>query len=174
MTTIEIESIQITKPLSKQANQQEKISEKVESLETALQTLKKAADIALLEIKTLKKQVLKLKVQKPKKSVKLDRKPHGFAVPTRVSDELCVFMGVAPGSMIARTAVTQRLTDSIKEQNLQNAERRRQVLPDATLYKLLGEEAKDQFLTHFTIQKYINHHFIETPKVSDPVPVSIE
>ena len=58
-----------TKPLSKQASQQEKLSEKVESLETALQTLKKAADIAVLEVKALKKQILKLKVQKPKKMI---------------------------------------------------------------------------------------------------------
>ena len=57
-----------TKPLSKQASQQEKLSEKVESLETALQTLKKAADIAVLEVKAIKKQLLKLKAQKPKKA----------------------------------------------------------------------------------------------------------
>jgi len=160
----------ITKPLSKQASQQEKLSEKVESLETALQALKKAADIAVLEIKALKKQVLKLKVQKPKKTVKTDRKPHGFAVPTRASDELCVFMGVAPGTLIARTAVTQRLTDYITEQKLQNVECKRQVLPDATLQKLLGDASKDQFLTHFTIQKYINHHFLKSPA---PVPAPV-
>jgi len=160
----------VTKPLSKQASQQEKLSEKVESLETALQTLKKAADIAVLEVKAIKKQMLKLKTQKPKKSVKTDRKPHGFAVPTKASDELCIFMGVAPGTLIARTAVTQRLTEYIKEQKLQNAECQRQVLPDATLQKLLGDASKDQFLTHFTIQKYINHHFLKSP-ATVPAPV---
>jgi chromatin remodeling complex protein RSC6 len=161
-----------TKPLSKQASQQEKLSEKVESLETALQTLKKAADIAVLEVKALKKQIIKLKVQKPKKTVKTDRKPHGFAVPTNASDELCVFMGVAPGTLIARTAVTQRLTEYIKEKKLQNVECQRQVLPDATLQKLLGDASKDQFLTHFTIQKYINHHFLKSP-VPAPVVASV-
>jgi chromatin remodeling complex protein RSC6 len=154
------------KPLSKQATQHEKLLEKIDSLETALLTLKKASDLAVLEIKAVKKQAHKVKLQKQKKTVKLDRKPHGFAVPTKVSDLLCEFMGLAPGSLVARTAVTQKLTDYIKEKNLQNAENKRQVMPDETLTKLLGEAAKDQYLTHFTVQKYINHHFIK----SSPVP----
>jgi hypothetical protein len=33
---------------------------------------------------------------------------------------------------------------------------------------LLGEEAKDVFLTHFTMQKYMNRHF---EKVTKPSPV---
>ena len=149
------------KQLSKQASQHEKLLEKINSLENALYTLKKAADMAVLEVKTLKKQANKVKLQKQKKQVKTDRKPHGFAVPMKVSDLLCEFMGVPVGTLVARTAVTQRLTEYIKEKNLQNTENQREVLPDAVLSKLLGDAAKDQYLTHFTIQKYINHHFIK-------------
>ena len=164
----EVNTIQLEKkPLSKQATQQEKLLERIDSLENALLTLKKTADIAVLEIKALKKQANKVKAQKQKKVPKADRKPHGFAVPTKVSDEICVFMGVAPGSLIARTEVTQRMTEYIKEKQLQNKENQRQVLPDETLNRILGDAAKDQFLTHFTIQKYINHHFLKTPKKVD-------
>jgi chromatin remodeling complex protein RSC6 len=164
MTSITIpvqETIVEKKPLSKQASQHEKLLEKIDSLETALSALKKAADLAVLEVKTLKKQANKVKLQKQKKQVKTDRKPHGFAVPMKASDLLCEFMGVPIGSLVARTAVTQRLTDYIAEKNLQNKENKREVIPDTVLSKLLGDAARNQFLTHFTIQKYINHHFIK-------------
>ena len=157
------------KPLSKQASQHEKLLEKIDSLEMALLTLKKATDIAVFEVKSLKKQAHKVKLQKQKKKPKTDRKPHGFAVPTKVSDLLCEFMKVPSGSLVARTAVTQRLTDYIKENQLQNKENQRQVLPDKTLIDLLGDNAKDQYLTHFTIQKYINHHFFKTTPIPTPL-----
>jgi chromatin remodeling complex protein RSC6 len=157
------------KILSKQATQHEKLLEKIDSLETALSTLKKAADMACLEIKTLKKQAHKLKLQKQKKQVKTDRKPHGFAVPTKVSDLICEFMGLPTGSFVARTAVTQRLTEYVKEKNLQNKENPREIIPDTFLMKILGDAARNQYLTHFTIQKYINHHFIKSSPSSDNI-----
>lgn len=147
--------------LSKQATQNEKILSKIDSLETALLTLKKAAEIAVGEIKGLKKQSKKIlnKQQRSKKVLKTDRKPHGFAVPSVVSDELCQFMGCEPGALVARTDVTKKLTEYIQTHNLQNPANRRQIVPDETMQRLLGDEAKDVFLTHFTMQKYINRHF---------------
>jgi len=153
--------IQEEKPLSKQASQQEKLIQRIESLEVALQTLKKTAEIAVSEIKSLKKQAKKIKVNKQKKEFKGERKPHGFAVPSTTSDEMCVFMGVAPGTNISRTDVTKRLTEYIKEKNLQNPKNKRQIIPDETFLNILGKEAKDVFLTHFTMQKYLNHHFLK-------------
>jgi upstream activation factor subunit UAF30 len=147
--------------LSKQATQNEKILSKIDSLETALIALKKAAEIAVGEIKGLKKQSKKIlnKQQRSKKVLKADRKPHGFAVPSAVSDELCQFMGCEVGSLVARTDVTKKLTEYIQTHKLQNPENKRQIVPDETLQNLLGEEAKDAYLTHFTIQKYMNQHF---------------
>jgi len=140
---------------------QDKILAKIDELEMALLANKKSAELAVIEIRNLKKQVKKLKPQKNKKVLKTDRKPHGFAVPTLVSDELCLFMNVEPGTFVSRTNVTKKLTEYISEKKLQNPENRRQVIPDTVLSSLLGEMAKDVFLTHFTIQKYMNHHFIK-------------
>jgi chromatin remodeling complex protein RSC6 len=165
-------STEETVVLSKQATQNEKILSKIDSLETALIALKKAAEIAVGEIKGLKKQSKKIltKQQRSKKVLKTDRKPHGFAVETTVSDELCKFMGRETGSLVARTDVTKKLTDYIKEHNLQNPENKRQIIPDETLQNLLGEEAKDVYLTHFTMQKYINRHFKKaTPPTTNVV-----
>lgn len=154
-------STEETVVVSKQATQNEKILSKMDSLETALLALKKGAEIAVGEIKSLKKQSKKIlnKPQRFKKVLKTDRKPHGFAVPSVVSDELCQFMGCEPGELVARTDVTKKLTEYIQTHNLQNPQNRRQIVPDETMQRLLGDEAKDVFLTHFTMQKYINRHF---------------
>ena len=138
---------------------QDKILLKIDELELALIANKKSAELALLEMRNLKKQIKKLKPQKNKKVLKPDRKPHGFAVPSIVSDELCAFMKVEKGTLVSRTNVTKRLTEYISENKLQNPENRRQIVPDTILSSLLGESAKDAYLTHFTIQKYMNHHF---------------
>jgi chromatin remodeling complex protein RSC6 len=151
---------------------QDKILLKIDELEMALLSNKKSAELAVLEIRNLKKQVKKLKPQKNKKVLKADRKPHGFAVPTIVSEELCNFMKVVPGSLVSRTNVTKKLTDYISENKLQNPENRRQIIPDVVLSSLLGDAAKDAFLTHFTIQKYMNHHFFKNTPVPAPVPVT--
>lgn len=69
-----------------------------------------------------------------------------------------------PGSLIARTEVTKKLTEYITNNQLQNPENKRQILPDTNLMGLLGEAAKDVFLTHFTIQKFMNRHFEKVVK----------
>lgn len=164
MTTLTIQTIPLT------LSPQEKILTKIDELELALLANKKSTELVLLDIRNLKKQVKKLKPQKNKKLPKTDRKPHGFAVPSIVSDELCLFMSVEPGTLVSRTNVTKKLTDYIRENKLQNVDNKRQILPDAILFSLLGEAAKDQYLTHFTIQKYMNHHFIKaTPPTANVV-----
>jgi upstream activation factor subunit UAF30 len=158
-TSVNTDTIVIDKPVSLSA--QDKILAKIDELEMALLANKKSAELAVLEIRNLKKQVKKLKPQKNKKVLKPDRKPHGFAVPGLVSDELCLFMKVDSGSLVSRTNVTKKLTEYISEHKLQNPDNKRQIIPDAVLSSLLGELAKNAYLTHFTIQKYMNHHFVK-------------
>ena len=101
---------------------------------------------------------MEAKSKKPSKA-KASRKPCGFARPSPVSDDMCAFLSIEKGSEVSRTTVTRALIKYIKEHNLQNAENKKQICPDETLYKLFGEEAKQQTLTYFTMQKYVNHHF---------------
>jgi len=159
----------------KSISPQEKILLKIDELESALLSNKKSAELAVLEIRNLRKQFKKLKPQKNKKVLKPDRKPHGFAVPSIVSDELCAFMKVEKGTLISRTNVTKKLTEYISENKLQNPGNKREILPDTVLSSLLGEESKDKFLTHFTIQKYMNHHFTKavSTKVAATVAVAV-
>jgi chromatin remodeling complex protein RSC6 len=156
----------MTENSSKNISSYEKMIAKIDDLEIALISLKKAAEISVNEIKNLKKQSQKLLLkQQKKKKTNVDNKPHGFAIPSKVSLELCLFMGKEPGSLIARTEVTKKLTEYITTNQLQNPENRRQIIPDKKLLSLLGEDAKDVFLTHFTMQKFINRHFEKVVKV---------
>lgn len=110
--------------------------------------------------KTARKIIDKQKAQyqKPKTPRKC-----GFAKEARVSDDLCVFMNLEKGSKIPRTQVTKYLMDYIKTNELVNPANKKQVVPDEALWRILGEEARNSpagTLTHFTLQKYMNRHFI--------------
>lgn len=112
--------------------------------------------------KDIKKEMKQLKKEtKPKKNT--IKKPSGFAKPTKVTKELCEFMNKPEGTEIARTEVTKVLVNYIKTNNLQEKgiDSKNKIIPDSKLQDLLGihnDEIKD--LTFFTIQKYMNKHFV--------------
>ena len=86
------------------------------------------------------------------------RAPSGFAKPALISDELCSFLGKSPGTEMARTEVTKYLTSYIKENELQDQDNKRKILPDDKLKKLLNLQPSDE-VTYFNLQKYMKVHF---------------
>jgi len=105
------------------------------------------------------------KEQKTGLKVKKERKPCGFAVSSKVTAEMCEFMGRNEGELISRIEITKYLNKYIKEKSLENPENRQNIIPDENLWKILGEEARNEKITHFTIQKYLNKHFVKQAKV---------
>jgi upstream activation factor subunit UAF30 len=101
------------------------------------------------------------KEQKTGSKVKKERKPCGFAVSSKVTPEMCDFMGRKEGELISRIEITKYLNKYIKEKDLENPENRQNIVPDENLWKILGEEARNEKITHFTIQKYLNKHFLK-------------
>jgi len=114
--------------------------------------------IRLLE-KNIKKQMKSLKKETNKSKNKGNRKPSGFAKPSKVTNELCEFMNKKEGTEIARTEVTRALCSYIKEHKLENKENSKIIAPDDKLKLLLGIQEGEE-LTYFTIQKFMNKHFI--------------
>jgi len=106
-----------------------------------------------------RKQKRKRKTAAPADGVK--RAPSGFAKPALISDELCNFLGKPSGTEMARTEVTQHITSYIKEHNLQNAQNKREIAPDAKLKTLLNIN-EGEVLTFFNLQKYMKVHFPKT------------
>ena len=145
-----------------------KMAERIAEVNSSFNDLKLAQDNYQKSVKKLNiafESQLK-KEQKHANKPKKERKACGFAVAVAVSDAMCEFMEVEKGSLIARTDITKKLNAYIKANTLENPENRQQILPDEKLWKILGEEAKGANITHFTIQKYINGHFIKKAAAS--------
>jgi chromatin remodeling complex protein RSC6 len=127
-----------------------------------LQTQKSAITLMIANVKKLQKDYSKeVKMhQKKKKGTGKKREPSGFAKPTKLSKELCDFLGKSEGTEMARTEVTKYLTEYIKTQNLQYEKDKRTILPDAKLSKLLFKSKKDEGkVTYFNLQKWMKPHF---------------
>ena len=108
--------------------------------------------------KSVNKEVNTLKKNANKKKIKGSRKPSGFAKPSQITNELCLFMNLPENSEIARTEVTQYIIKYIREHNLQHTDNRKIIVPDAPLKQLLDYKEGEE-LTYFNIQKYMNKHF---------------
>jgi len=114
--------------------------------------------------KNVKKQMKGLKKEVVKNKNKGNRKPSGFAKPSKVTKELCEFMNKTEGTEIARTEVTKALVSYIKENKLENENNSKIIKPDNKL-KILLELEDGEELTYFNIQKYMNKHFVKNVDV---------
>lgn len=121
-----------------------------------------ALDTAIkASVKAIEKKVAKLtkmmeKSQKKRKTTQ--NKMSGFEKPTAISDELAKFVGEPVGTMLARTAVSKKIHEYVKTNNLQNPTNRRIINPDAKLKKLLNTKGNEE-LSYFNLQKYLKVHF---------------
>jgi chromatin remodeling complex protein RSC6 len=82
----------------------------------------------------------------------------GFVKPTRISDELAIFLEKSSGSEMARTEVTRDINLYIRAHKLQDPKNGRKIIPDAKLSVLL-KLGKDQELTYFNLQRFLSPHF---------------
>jgi chromatin remodeling complex protein RSC6 len=120
------------------------------------------------ELRALAKVILKERAKSLKTSRKVkpvtgepSRRASGFQTPTKISDELAEFMGLAKGAEVPRMEVTRFINNYIKTNNLQKAADRRKIEPDATLLKLLGNTS-DEEVSYFNYQRYLKAHFLPT------------
>ena len=113
-----------------------------------------------LERRVKKKVKVLRKDAEMKKNIKQERKPSGFAKPSKVTNQLCQFMNKSEGTEIARTDVTRALVAYIKENKLENTTNSKIIAPDEKLKSLLGVGDDDE-VNYFNIQKYMNKHFVK-------------
>ena len=135
-----------------------------------LDTLAKTSKSLTIEMKTLTKDVNKLRVSKSGKKQKrvvnpdVPRKLGALEKPVPISEELAEFLDFTKGEMYSRQRVTQAVNKFVKDNDLQNPENRRYILLESEaglkLKSLLRDP--DQPLTFFNIQRYLKVHY---PKV---------
>jgi len=161
----EEENIVLSEIITLEQPEKSNISELFENITDIISSFKSQINTLFHELKLLEKNVKKemklMKKNVEKSKNKGNKKPSGFAKPTKVTDELCVFMNEKEGSTIARTDVTKALIEYIAKHNLQFNENKQIIIPDEKLKTLLGINDGDK-VTYFTLQKYMNKHFIKS------------
>ena len=128
---------------------------------TAMRTQLTALTGQVRALRTRAEREIKAAQKVSRKRRSTNRKPSGFTKPTVISDELAAFLGRPKGTEMARTEVTREINAYIKQHNLQQADNKRNISPDAKLRKLLNLKKSDQ-LSYFNLQTYMKALF---PKV---------
>lgn len=134
---------------------------KLHQLSVAISSLK--TEYRTLEKKWSREVKAAQKVSSKRKRKTGNRAPSGFVKPTKISDELALFLGKEKGSEMARTEVTRDINKYIRTNSLQDKDNGRKINPDAKLASLLKLNKTDE-LTYFNLQRYMSPHFAKAVK----------
>ena len=145
------------------------LDDDLKSVLTTLTSLRETVSSMITEVKRVHREIKDARKRKrrvPKEGEEgVKRGPSIFEIPTKVTDELCRFLGKPTGTLISRSNVTKELNNYVKTHNLKI---KHDIKPDGPLRKLLQVPETDQ-LTYFNLQKYLNKHYIKEVK---PVPAA--
>ena len=148
----------------KSTNDVSQIAEQFSSVLNTLSSFKSQISMLSAQVKALeksvKKQMKSLEREAQKNKNKGNRKASGFAVPSKISNDLCKFMGKPEGSEMARTEVTKYIIQYIKSNNLPDKTNKKVINPDKALKSLLNVKPNEE-VTYFNLQKYMNQHFVK-------------
>ena len=122
-------------------------------------------------LRSLRKKMIRLKKDSHKVSNMKRRNPNraknnssGFMKPVKISKDMTKFTGWDSSELKSRVDVTRYICNYVKENNLQNPDDRRQIVPDKKLRNLLKLDKaalKDEPLTYYSLQKKIQPHFLK-------------
>lgn len=129
----------------------------MESILASLQAMEKAVK----SLQRVNHKILQRLEDPTGEKAKARSENNSFKKPQIVSDQLRVFLKLGDGEMISRSDVTKRVFAYAKENNLNNG---KVINLDPVLKELL-KPADGQDITVTNLQKFINHHYIKTPKV---------
>ena len=150
------------------------LDEDLKAVTGNLNTLRETVSAMLGQVKKLEKRVHReLKDARKRKrrappaegADAVPRKPSIFEIPTKVTDELCKFLGKANGTLMSRSEVTKGVNNYVKEKGLKN---KHDIKPDASLKALLAI-GEGEPLTYFNLQRYLNRHYIKATPAVAPV-----
>lgn len=131
----------------------EKINEMVKQMKE-LQAYGKVLD---KEFNGVSRQLMKLKKTKNKSS---SRPLSGFAVPSRLTDELYEFLKIQKGTLIARKDVTKMMNEYIVKNECRDEKDKRNIIPNEELQTLF-HCGPDEQITYFNLQSYMKQHYLK-------------
>jgi hypothetical protein len=143
------------------------VSEKREvTVENVMDDLAKARDLNVSAAKMIQsacnmlKKLSKLMQPRKKRERNPNLQPSGFARPGPITHELSAFLDMPKGEPVARTTVTKHMSSYIKEKELQNPDRKREIVLDDKLAKLFKMNVGNT-IEYFEIQKLLKNHYIK-------------
>jgi len=116
-------------------------------------------------LKQLKKDTARAMKQKRKNPNRAKNTSSGFMKPVAISGEMSKFTGWNSDELKSRVDVTKYICGYIRDNNLQNPDDRRQIVPDKKLQALLKldkKSLKEEPLTYYSLQKKIQPHFVKS------------
>jgi chromatin remodeling complex protein RSC6 len=169
-TTTEIETVTKVDASEQLKNVLISLTDQVSSLKVMINSVRYA-------IKESEKQSRELeKLRNKRTRVKIERSsdalPSGITKPVVITDELAVFLGVAPGTLVPRNEVTKGVSAYVKKHDISDPQNKQKFVLDnrpaaKTLRTLLGNPQED--VTYFNLQKYLKHHYVmNTDTASTP------
>jgi hypothetical protein len=107
---------------------------------------------------------LKNKKSRTRSERKASDTPSGITKPVAISDELAIFLGVEPGTLVPRNEVTKGVSSYVKKYDLSDPTNKQKFAltekPEGlALMKLLGNPVDT--VTYFNLQRYLKHHYIQ-------------
>jgi len=164
------------------SNLQKRVEDEIEKLRQSSEKVKGVKFLRSVNkaVKVLRSDSLRVLKIKPKTN-RSRSTTSGFMKPVGITREMAEFTGWDVAKLYSRVDVTKYICKYIRENNLQNAEDRRQILVDDRLKALLNYDpanppmdkktGKPAPLTYFRLQQYIQPHFV---KDVSAVPESVE
>lgn len=150
----------VAEPVAAAAPSEPSALDNLETKITALVALLKEVQGELKVVKKENERMKKIVERTEAKRAKARSNPNGFAKPSKITDELCDFLGVARGTMLSRTDVTRKVNAYIKDNKLNKPENKRIINPDTKLRKILGIKP-DEELSYFSLQRYLSRSFVK-------------
>jgi chromatin remodeling complex protein RSC6 len=144
------------------------LDEDLKAVTLNLNTLKETVSAMLAQVKKLDKRVhreIKDARKRKRRAAPVEgeeAKPRVLSIferPTKITDELCLFLGKPAATLMSRSEVTKAVNCYVKEKGLKN---KHAIAPDAALKKLLAI-GEGEPLTYFNLQKYLNRHYVKAP-----------
>lgn len=152
----------------------ETFEERITSLKAQIANLKKECT-ALEQLQKAVKKELSAKVPKKKRTGNTNS---AFKLPVEISPELCKFLELEEGTKIPRTEVTKMLCKWVSDHGIKDEKDKRVIdinSPNAApLKKIMKRIPKTDLkkFTCFTMQRYIQHHYIKTPEKKETPPAA--
>ena len=161
-----------------------KVEASSDSLKSVLTTLTEQSSV-IKSLMNVVRQVIKdhdrqskelEKLRNKRSRVKTERSanslPSGITKPVSISDELAMFLGVSPGTLVPRNEVTKGVSGFVKLHSLSDPSNKQKFILDERpqakqLRTLLGNPSED--VTYFNLQRYLKHHYTQMP-ATEPVP----